>query len=74
MQLVVFALGDEEYGLPITQVQEIIRFSAAAHHPQSARLDSRRDQPSRPDHPGVRPEASAERRLPTRSPTSRPRS
>lgn len=27
MQLVVFALGDEEYGLPITQVQEIIRFS-----------------------------------------------
>jgi purine-binding chemotaxis protein CheW len=27
MQLVVFALGDEEYGLPIRQVQEIIRFS-----------------------------------------------
>jgi purine-binding chemotaxis protein CheW len=27
MQLVVFALGDEEYGLPIKQVQEIIRFS-----------------------------------------------
>ena len=27
MQLVVFALGDEEYGLPITQVQEIIRYS-----------------------------------------------
>jgi purine-binding chemotaxis protein CheW len=27
MQLVVFTLGDEEYGLPITQVQEIIRFS-----------------------------------------------
>ena len=27
MQLVVFALGDEEYGLPITQVQAIIRFS-----------------------------------------------
>jgi purine-binding chemotaxis protein CheW len=27
MQLVVFALGEEEYGLPITQVQEIIRFS-----------------------------------------------
>ncbi|HSD02895.1 MAG TPA: chemotaxis protein CheW [Gaiellales bacterium] len=27
MQLVIFALGDEEYGLPITQVQEIIRFS-----------------------------------------------
>jgi purine-binding chemotaxis protein CheW len=26
-QLVVFALGDEEYGLPITQVQEIIRYS-----------------------------------------------
>jgi purine-binding chemotaxis protein CheW len=28
MQVVVFALGDEEYGLPIMQVQEIIRFSA----------------------------------------------
>jgi purine-binding chemotaxis protein CheW len=27
MQLVVLALRDEEYGLPITQVQESIRFS-----------------------------------------------
>jgi purine-binding chemotaxis protein CheW len=26
-QLVVFSLGDEEYGLPITQVQEIIRYA-----------------------------------------------
>ena len=26
-QLVVFTLGSEEYGLPITQVQEIIRYS-----------------------------------------------
>jgi len=26
-QLVVFALGDEEYALPIQQVQEIIRYS-----------------------------------------------
>ena len=26
-QLVVFALGDEEYALPITQVQEIIRYT-----------------------------------------------
>jgi purine-binding chemotaxis protein CheW len=26
-QLVVFALGDEEYALPITRVQEIIRYS-----------------------------------------------
>jgi purine-binding chemotaxis protein CheW len=26
-QLVVFSLGDEEYGLPITQVQEIIRYT-----------------------------------------------
>ena len=26
-QLVVFSLGSEEYGLPITQVQEIIRYS-----------------------------------------------
>src|SRR3954454_6004859 len=26
-QLVVFSLGTEEYGLPITQVQEIIRYA-----------------------------------------------
>ncbi len=26
-QLVVFSLGDEEYGLPITQVHEIIRYT-----------------------------------------------
>ena len=26
-QLVVFSLGDEEYALPITQVQEIIRYA-----------------------------------------------
>ena len=26
-QLVIFSLGTEEYGLPITQVQEIIRYS-----------------------------------------------
>lgn len=26
-QLVVFSIGDEEYGLPITHVQEIIRYS-----------------------------------------------
>src|SRR3954466_12316825 len=26
-QLVVFSLGEEEYALPITQVQEIIRYS-----------------------------------------------
>lgn len=26
-QIVVFSLGSEEYGLPITQVQEIIRYS-----------------------------------------------
>ena len=30
-QLVVFSLGSEEYGLPITQVQEIIRYS----HPRT---------------------------------------
>ena len=27
MQLVVFSLGEEEYGLPITHVQEIIRYT-----------------------------------------------
>jgi purine-binding chemotaxis protein CheW len=27
MQLVVFSLGEEEYALPITQVQEIVRFT-----------------------------------------------
>ena len=37
MQLVVFALGDEEYGLPITQVQEIIRFSQPRTIPNPAR-------------------------------------
>ncbi|MGO9760124.1 MAG: chemotaxis protein CheW [Solirubrobacteraceae bacterium] len=26
-QLVVFSLGEEEYGLPITQVQEIVRYT-----------------------------------------------
>ncbi|MGD1056377.1 MAG: chemotaxis protein CheW, partial [Solirubrobacteraceae bacterium] len=26
-QLVVFSLGDEEYALPITQVQEIVRYT-----------------------------------------------
>ncbi len=26
-QLVVFSLGEEEYGLPITQVQEIVRYA-----------------------------------------------
>ncbi len=34
-QIVVFSLGEEEYGLPITQVQEIIRYSeprAVASH------------------------------------------
>ncbi len=34
-QIVVFSLGDEEYGLPITQVQEIIRYTeprAVASH------------------------------------------
>jgi purine-binding chemotaxis protein CheW len=34
-QIVVFSLGEEEYGLPITQVQEIIRYAeprAVASH------------------------------------------
>ncbi len=34
-QIVVFSLGEEEYGLPITQVQEIIRYTeprAVASH------------------------------------------
>ena len=44
----------EEYGLPITQVQEIIRFSEPRSPPIRNRLDSRRDQPSWPHHPGVR--------------------
>ena len=58
-QLVVFSLGTEEYGLPITAVQEIIRYRAAAHHPVVAALGARRDQPARQDHPGLRPEAAS---------------
>jgi purine-binding chemotaxis protein CheW len=34
-QLVVFSLGTEEYGLPITQVQEIIRYSQPRTIPSS---------------------------------------
>jgi purine-binding chemotaxis protein CheW len=35
-QLVVFTLGKEEYGLPITQVQEIIRYAAPRTIPSSS--------------------------------------
>jgi purine-binding chemotaxis protein CheW len=35
IQLVVFRLGDEEYGVPITQVQEIIHFSKPTRVPKS---------------------------------------
>ena len=35
-QLVVFTLGREEYGLPITQVQEIIRYAAPRTIPSSS--------------------------------------
>ncbi len=31
LQLVVFELGSEQYGLPIEQVQEIIRYSSPRH-------------------------------------------
>jgi purine-binding chemotaxis protein CheW len=34
-QLVVFSLGTEDYGLPITQVQEIIRYSQPRTIPSS---------------------------------------
>ena len=37
-QLVVFSLGDEEYGLPITQVQEIIRYAAPRTIPSAPTL------------------------------------
>lgn len=35
-QLVAFTLGDEEYGIPITLVQEIIRFTSPRPIPGSA--------------------------------------
>ena len=35
-QLVVFTLGSEEYGLPITQVQEIIRYAPPRTIPSAA--------------------------------------
>lgn len=37
-QFVSFLLGDEEYGVPIMQVQEIIRFERLTHIPQSAQF------------------------------------
>lgn len=37
-QFVSFMLGDEEYGVPIMQVQEIIRFERLTHIPQSAQF------------------------------------
>jgi purine-binding chemotaxis protein CheW len=36
-QLVVFSLGQEEYGLPITQVQEIIRYTEPRTIPSAYR-------------------------------------
>ena len=36
-QLVVFSLGNEEYGLPITQVQEIIRYAEPRTIPNAVR-------------------------------------
>ena len=35
-QLVAFTLGDEEYGIPITLVQEIIRFTSPRPIPGSS--------------------------------------
>jgi purine-binding chemotaxis protein CheW len=36
LQLVVFALGDEEYGVPVGQVQEIIRMTDITHVPKAS--------------------------------------
>ncbi len=36
LQLVVFALGNEEYGVPVGQVQEIIRMADITHVPKAA--------------------------------------
>ncbi|MDI6871816.1 MAG: chemotaxis protein CheW [Bacillota bacterium] len=36
LQLVVFALGEEEYGVPVGQVEEIIRMPAITHIPKVA--------------------------------------
>lgn len=36
LQLVVFALGEEEYGVPVGKVQEIIRMTAITHLPKAS--------------------------------------
>ena len=58
-QLVIFSLGAEEYALPITQVQEIIRYTEPRSVASRRGLDPRRHQPARQDRPGLRPRAAA---------------
>ena len=58
-QLVVFSLGEEEYALPITQVQEIIRYTEPRAVASRRGLDPRRHLAARQDHPGLRPRRRA---------------
>ena len=61
-QLVVFSLGEEEYALPITTVQEIIHYTEPRAVASDATVDPRRDLPARQDHPGLRPRRPPRRR------------
>ena len=62
-----FALGDEEYGLPVLKVREIIKMMDITAVPQVPALRQGRHQPARQGHPGDRP--AAEVRLPGRRTT-----
>ena len=58
-QLVIFSLGSEEYALPITRVQEIIRYTEPRMRRVANALDPRRHQPPRQDRARVRPGRAA---------------
>ena len=58
-QLVIFSLGSEEYALPITRVQEIIRYTEPRMRRVADAVDPRRHQPPRQDRARVRPGRAA---------------
>ena len=62
--------------LPITQVQEIIRYTEPRTVASDVAVGPRRDQPARQDHPGLRPRAAPrhrrDERRAARSSSSRP--
>lgn len=54
-QVVVFSLHGEHYGLPITSVREIIRYTPPASDRSRERSDPGHDLPGRPRSPGHGP-------------------